>query len=78
MKKILLIVSLSFLLASCGGGAPTNPTSPEANSSNHVSTNHLIMKAHTPNPGDTGDFFIRGDIESGEVNVGDTVDIAEK
>lgn len=36
------------------------------------------MKAHTPNPGDKGDFFISGDIEDGEVSVGDTIDIAEK
>ena len=78
MKKILLLISLLFVLASCAGNSPANQSSPETSSPNHVSTNHLVMRAHTPNPGDTGDFFIRGDIEDGEVSVGDTVDIAEK
>lgn len=74
MFRSFLVSALAVvLLSSCGGPASSpSPTSPA-----HTSTSHLVMTAHTPTQGDRGDFFIRGDIEDGEVSIGDTIDIAE-
>ncbi len=75
IRSLLIALSSVLILSSCGSSStPAREASPSA----HTSTTHLVMTAHTPTPGDSGDFFIRWDIEDGEVSVGDTIDITEK
>lgn len=56
IRSLLIALSSVLLLSSCGGtSTPAREVSPSA----HTSTTHLVMTAHTPTPGDSGDFFIR-------------------